>query len=270
VVENFAAGVLDKLGLGPAAQRALRPGIISVSMPAFGNGGPLSGIRAYGSTVEQASGLPFVNGEAHWPPSNQHVAYGDPVAGLYAAGAVLAGLARRDRQGGAYIDLSQVACLFQLGADAIIAAQIGPKPLPRTGHRRQRLALCAVVKTRDGWLTVAADNVAQAALAEVIGGSDEATLAAWAAGQDADAATAALQAAGVPTAPVRPSDGLTRDPQLRASGFWEEMERAFVGRHPMCASPFRFDGKRPALVRPAPTLGEHTADVLAELARTAG
>src|SRR6185503_5727169 len=87
VVENFAAGVLEKLGLGIRSQKALRPGVISVSMPAFGNVGPLAGLRAYGSTVEQASGMPFVNGEAHWVPAQQHVAFGDPIAGLYAAAA---------------------------------------------------------------------------------------------------------------------------------------------------------------------------------------
>lgn len=117
VIENYAAGVMDKLGLGPAVQRALKPGIISVTMPAFGASGPLSGLRAYGSTVEQACGLPFANGEAHWPPCLEHVAFGDPVAGLYAASAALTALAGRERLGGADIDLAQVACLFQLGAD---------------------------------------------------------------------------------------------------------------------------------------------------------
>ena len=261
VVENFAAGVLEKLGLGPAAQRALRPGIITVSMPAFGNGGPLSGIRAYGSTVEQASGLPFVNGEAHWPPCNQHVAFGDPVAGLYGASAVLAALAGRDRLGGAYVDLAQVACLFQLGADAILAAQAGP--LPRTGHRRRRLALCTVVAARDGGLAGAADEAALEQVRALLGA--DAALAAWAVGRTAIEAAQALQGLGAPAAPVLAGDGLTHDPQLNAAGFWGEMDRAFVGRHHMCQSPYRFDGARPALVRAAPTLGEHTDEVLAEL-----
>ena len=83
VVENFAAGIMEKLGLGPAVRRALNPGLIAISMPAFGNDGPLSGIRAYGSTVEQACGLPFANGHDHWPPCLQHVAFGDPLAGLF-------------------------------------------------------------------------------------------------------------------------------------------------------------------------------------------
>ena len=268
VVENYAAGVLAKLGLSPAVQRELRPGIISVSMPAFGNGGPLSGIRAYGSTVEQASGMPFVNGEGHWPPAQQHIAFGDPVAGLFAASAVLAALAARDRLGGAEIDLSQVACLFQLGADAIIAEQVLDGPVPRTGHARARLPICAVLPAARGdtWVLVApSDQAALDRLDAMVGGASPEALAAWIAARDASAAAKELQAGGVAAVAVAPTHSLCGDPQLAAVRFWCELDRAHVGRHLNGAPPFRFDGRRPALRRPAPTLGEHTAEVLAEI-----
>jgi crotonobetainyl-CoA:carnitine CoA-transferase CaiB-like acyl-CoA transferase len=266
VIENYAAGVLAKLGLSPAVQRALRPGIVSVSMPAFGNGGPLSGLRAYGSTVEQASGMPFVNGEAHWPPAQQHIAFGDPVAGLFAASAVLAALAARDRLGGAEIDLAQVACLFQLGADAIIAEQVMGAPVPRSGSARTRLPFCAVLPAagEEAWVAVAAQD--QARLNAVVGGSGPAAVAAWVAARPAGQAAAELQAAGVAAAPIKPSHVLCDDPQLNAAGYWCEMDRAFVGLHLNPAPPFRYDGRRPALRCAAPTLGQHTTEVLAELA----
>ena len=290
VVENFAAGVLAKLGLGPEICRALRPGLITVSMPAFGNGGPLSGLRAYGSTVEQASGLPFVNGEADWPPCLQHVAYGDPVAGLYAAAAVLAAIAGRPRLGGADIDLAQVACLFEVGADAIIADQVAG-PVKRTGHRRARAAPVAVVRAEalDSWLAVVVDGAAAwRGLCLALGPNDwaedhdlatlsgrarqapmiEAALTTWASRWPAAAAAARLQELGVPAAPVQPTHILTLDPQLAAVGFWPELERRYVGRHQVPAAPFSYDGLRPALDRPAPTLGEHTAEVMAELSAT--
>ena len=265
VIENYAAGVLAKLGLSPAVQRELRRGIISVSMPAFGNGGPLSGLRAYGSTVEQASGMPFVNGEAHWPPAQQHIAFGDPVAGLFAASAVLAALAARDRLGGAEIDLAQVACLFQLGADAIIAEQVMGAPVPRTGSARARLPFCAVLPAagEEAWVAVAAQD--QARLDVVVGGSGPGTVAAWVAARPAGQAAAELQAGGVAAAPITPSQVLCDDPQLNAAGYWCEMDRAFVGLHLNPAPPFHYDGRRPTLRRVAPTLGEHTAEVLAEL-----
>lgn len=269
VVENYAAGVLAKLGLGPDVQRALHPGIISVSMPAFGNGGPLSGLRAYGSTVEQASGMPFLNGAAHWPPAQQHIAFGDPIAGLYAASAVLAALKARDRLGGAHIDLAQVACLFQLAADGIIAEQVIGGAAPRTGLARERLSFTALVPAAgpDAWLLVTArDAAARENLHGVIGGQGEHALARWAATREAAEAAAFLQAKGVTAAQVNAPHNLCDDPQLLASGFWAQMQRAYVGAHLTGEAPFRFDHARPPLRRTAPVLGEHTAEVMAGLA----
>jgi crotonobetainyl-CoA:carnitine CoA-transferase CaiB-like acyl-CoA transferase len=283
VVENYAAGVMDKLGVGQGVQRELSPDVISVSMPAFGAGGPLSNIRAYGSTVEQACGLPFVNGEAHWPPANQHVAYGDPLAGLYGAAAALACLYGRGRLGGADVDLSQVAGLFQYGADATIAWGLAGGPVARTGARRPRAAPVCVVPGAepDAWLAVAVDgDAAWRGLCEVLGRIDadltldqrqadapaiEAAVAAWAAGLEPADAAQRLQAAGVPAAPVQRTHTLTWDPQLEAAGFWPLMERAYVGEHRVAAAPFAYDGVRPALRFPAPTLGEHTPEILAAL-----
>ena len=283
VVENYAAGVMDKLGLGQDVQRRLSPGVISVSMPAFGAAGPLSGIRAYGSTVEQACGLPFVNGEAHWPPCNQHVAYGDPLAGLFGAAAALSSLYGRGRLGGADVDLSQVSGLFQYGADAIIAWGLAERPVARTGNRRPRAApVCVVAGAEpDAWLAVAVDgDAAWRGLCGVLGRGDpeltleqrqadagaiEAAIAAWAATLGAIVAAARLQAAGVPAAPVQRTHMLTWDPQLEAAGFWPLMQRAYVGEHRVAAAPFAYDGVRPALRFPAPTLGEHTSEVLATL-----
>jgi crotonobetainyl-CoA:carnitine CoA-transferase CaiB-like acyl-CoA transferase len=192
------------------------------------------------------------------------VAFGDPVAGLYAASAVLTALAGRERLGGADIDLAQVACLFQLGADSIVAAQV-LRELPRTGHRRARLALCTVVAVRDGWLAVAAEAFALTRLALVAGGAGEAALRDWAAPFTGAQAAARLQAAGVAAAPVQGTHHLTDDPQLSSNGYWVELERAVIGRHLVPATPFKFDGVRPSLRRPAPTLGQHTDEVLAEL-----
>ena len=274
VVESFAAGVLDKLGLGHAVQRELRPGVISLSMPAFGGGGPLSAVRAYGSTVEQASGLPFVNGEASWDPCLQHVAIGDPVAGVFAAAAVLTALAGRGTLGGSDIDLAQVQCLFQLGADAVIEEQVTGSPVPRTGSQRARheVSCTRAGGGDDEWLVVVTpDDAARVALREVVlppgaASADlDAELATWAAGRTADEGASALQSAGVPAAPVRPASSLGRDPQLVGSGFWQTLERRHVGRHTLGAPAFRLDGERPAPRRPAPTLGQHTEEVLAEL-----
>ncbi len=278
VIENLGPGVMDRLGLGPADQRRLNPAIISIFMPPFGKNGPLAGVRAYGSTVEQGSGMPFVNGHSHWAPCLQHVAYGDPVAGLYAAAAALAALRARPRMGGADIELCQVECLFQLAADAIIGEQIAGAT-PRNGSRRPTAAPCCVVESAEpeAWLAIAVDSEAGwKGLCGVTGidpATDrhteedlvEAALADWARTHTPVIGAALLQAKGVAAAPVLPAHALSLDPHLEHHGYFLTQHRRYVENHLQPASPFRFDGDRPALRRPAPTLGEHTAEVIAEV-----
>jgi crotonobetainyl-CoA:carnitine CoA-transferase CaiB-like acyl-CoA transferase len=288
VLENQGPGVMEKLGLGPPALRRLNPAVVSVIMPPFGASGPLAGLRAYGSTVEQASGMPFVNGREAWDPCMQHVAYGDPVAGLYAAAATIVGLYGRERLGGGAIEVCQVECLFQLAADAIIAETKAGARRPRTGSRRADMAPCCVVPALgpEAWLAVAVDSdPAWLALARVIERSDlaadralatlagrkvqedelEGALAAWARDKDPRVAGAALQAAGVAASAVIPTHELFADPQLQDCGYWALQFRRYVDDHFTPQAPFRYDGERPPVVRPAPTLGEHTAEVLGEL-----
>ena len=280
VVENFATGVLAKLGLSSDRLRTLQPDLISMSMGAFGAKGRWSGFRAYGSTVEQASGIPTINGTAGMPPALQHIAYGDPVAGLYAASAVLVALAARGQSGGCDIDLSQVETLFQLSADAIIARQVTGAPLPRSGSRRPQIAPCGCFAAAgaDNWVAIACnDDASWQALCKVLGRDDWANMAgfatplgrnahageigsaisAWISEKQAPYAVALLQSAGVPAAPVQPVEALVSDPELHSQGYWVELERAHLGRHLSGAAPFRFDGVRPCAARPAPLLGEH-------------
>jgi crotonobetainyl-CoA:carnitine CoA-transferase CaiB-like acyl-CoA transferase len=288
VLENQGPGVMDKLGFGPADLRRMNPAVVSVTMPPFGRSGPLAGLRAYGSTVEQASGMPFVNGREDWDPCQQHVAYGDPVAGLYAAAAAMVGLYGRERLGAGQIEVCQVECLFQLAADAIIAETGAGARRPRTGSRRADMAPCCVVAAsgHEAWLAVAVDgDDAWRALARAIERPDlaadirldtlagrkaredeiEAAIAAWAAGRDPREAGAVLRRAGVAASAVIPTHELFADPQLQDCGYWGLQYRRYVEDHFTPQAPFRYDGERPPLVRPAPTLGEHTEEVLAEL-----
>jgi len=289
VIDNQGPGVMEKLGLAAPDQRRLNPAVISIAMPPFGRGGPLSGLRAYGSTVEQASGMPFVNGRAEWPPTQQHVAYGDPVAGLYAAAAALVGLYGRERLGGADIELCQVECLFQVGSAGLIAEHAAQAPYPRSGNRRPEMAPSCVVAGAGGpdvWLALAIDSdAAWRALAAAIGRPDladdpalaslagrkaredeiEAAIAAWAAAHDPRTAAEQLQAAGVAASAVIPTHELFPDPHLQDCGYWALQFRAYIDDHFTPEAPFRYDGARPPVVRPAPTIGEHTEEVLAEL-----
>jgi len=277
------------MGLGPEALMKLHPGLIYCEMSAFGAVGPYNFFRAYGMTAEKASSLPFANGQEDWPPCMQNLATGDPTTGIFGAAVALMALHARDEVGGSYIDMAQAQCVFQFGADLLLTRQITGKPLPRTGSRRPTVAPCCVVPAKDDdtWLAVAVDNdAAWKSLAEILGKPEwaddpalatladrnaradaiEAVIADWAKPREVRAATDLLQAAGIAAAPVLPGHELLNDPQLVASGYWQYMDRQYVGKHLHGVAPFTLDGKRPALRTPAPLLGEHTEEILKELA----
>ena len=157
VVENFSGGVLPRLGLGYDVFKAIKENIILLSMPAFGSTGPWRDFRAYGSTVEQSSGLPHLNGLPEDPPTMHHVAYGDAVGGLNGAAALLVALRHQARTGeGQFVDLSQVEALFPLAAHGIMhfaATQTAP---PRHGNQSLEAAPHGVYRCAgdDNWIVV--------------------------------------------------------------------------------------------------------------------
>ena len=285
LIENFAPGVLDRLGLSASVLAEVAPQLVYVSMGAFGNAGPWSGFRAYGSTTEQASGFPTLNGEAHWPPSMQHGAFGDPIAGIYAAIASLVGLHGQRASGGARMDLSQVECLFQLGADGLVAQSATGITPQRTGSRNPTSAWRGVVRCADDQTWVAIDIIDNATLAQRLGTvgvqwpakemvddqaalSDSqitAALGAWAGQLSPSQACEALQRAGIAAGEVVAPHALLEDAHLRATGFWLSAQRRYVGTHVLPKAPYEIDGQALSIHCPAPTLGERNAEVLSQV-----
>lgn len=270
MIENFATGVIDKLGFAHDRAQEMAPGIVTVSMALFGAQGPHAGYRGYGSTTEQASGLGFINGAAEWPPVQSHVGLGDPIAGLYSAFAALVGIWAQPAQGGVYFDLSQIEALFQLSASAIIAEQVTGRPVPRDAACRPGSRLTRVVAAAgdDEWLLV--DCLTEAhleTLSDKLGspGDVEQALGNWAATRDSAGAAAELQAAGIPAGQVTAPHQLVGDPQLAATGFWQWSERRYTGRHLLANAPYRLDGQRPAIDRVAPVMGQDDDELLPPL-----
>ena len=283
VVENYSAGVLPKLGLDYPVLAQVNPELVMISMPAFGTDGPWSGYRAYGSTVEQASGLPHLFGTPEGPPTMMHVALGDPIGGMNGAAALLTALRARKRTGrGQYLDLSQSQSLFPLGIQGVLAQSVTGQAPPRRGNRSPRHAPRGVFPCagEDEWITIEVQSEAQwkafqaySGIAEFGGIADrlarveelERAVADFTSGEVAELLCAGLQAAGVPAAQVSSSLELASDPHLAARGFWKLMERDVVGTLPHPAAPYRVGDAPFDIDRPAPTLGEHNREVLTEL-----
>ena len=286
VVENYSGDVLPKLGLDYETFKSVRENIILMSMPAFGSTGPWAKFRAYGSTVEQASGLPHLNGDEHHPPAMQHVAYGDAVGGLNGAAALLTALRYQARTGeGQFVDLSQVEALFPLAIHGVLHYAVTGENPPRTGNRSPHHSPHGVYpcKGEEQWLLIQVfDEVQWQALRQLVGESlagftslkDRLTrreeldrlLSAWTSSQEAEALMIRLQAAGVPAAAALRARQLLDDPHLSQRGFWQWLDRPVVGRQPNPSAPYCVDGRRIPVHTPAPTLGQHNAEVLGGIA----
>ena len=285
VVENFSAGVLPKFGLDYAALKAVNPALVMVSMPAFGAAGPWKPFRAYGSTVEHASGLPHLNGSAGDPPTMHHVAYGDPVAGLNGAAALLTALRHQARTGeGQFVDLSQVECLLPLAVHGILAQSATGSPPPRMGNDSRWHAPHGVYPCAgdDAWIAIQVFDEAQWRALQIEAGAPladfgdlqdrlqrrealNAALAVWTGELDARALMTRLQAAGVPAAAVSDARALFEDPHLQARGYWQWLQRPVVGLQPNPSAAYREAGRPYRIRTPSPTLGQHNEAVLGGL-----
>ena len=133
VIENFRHGSLARLGYSYEELRRLRPDLVYVSMPAFGNTGPWKSYLAYGIGQEQLSGMAHITGYRGEGPMKSGINHGDPVTGSHAAGAILVALRHRRSTGrGMFIDVSQ-----QESAVALIGAQLLGYPDDRRGAREK-------------------------------------------------------------------------------------------------------------------------------------
>jgi crotonobetainyl-CoA:carnitine CoA-transferase CaiB-like acyl-CoA transferase len=173
VIENYSAEVLRKFGLDYAELIKVNPSLVMVSMAAFGATGPWRETRAYGSTLEQGSGLPSVGGRTQDPPMMNHLAYGDAVGGLNACAAMLIALLHRRETGeGQFIDLSQVQCMLPFTAAWAIEQSANGKVAPRAGNRHPSFVPHGVFPSAgtDKWVSIAVtDDAMWPALARLIG-----------------------------------------------------------------------------------------------------
>ena len=295
VVENYAHDVLPKLGLDYENLSRIKPDLVMVSMPAFGSSTVWADVRAYGSTLEQASGLPSVTGLETWPPTMNHIAFGDPIGGLNAAAALLAALLHRKRTGqGQFVDLSQVECMFPQVAPWVIEQSINGKVGPRLGNRHPVFTPhgCFRCAGADEWIVIAVtDDEAWRALCRVMGRGDldadpalataagrraaeerlEAEIGAWTRGRTPDEAMRVLQAAGVPAGVARGfAEMVLSEPHLAARGYWQAVDRPFLGPHHQPSAAFREDGRAYPVRSPAPTLGHSTREVLSRILGLSG
>lgn len=287
VIENQASGVMAKLGLGEDVVRASNPRAVMVSMSAFGTGNAWSETRAYGSTLEQGAGVPCFTGQPQDPPTMAHLAYGDPIGGLFGCAAALTALFHRANRGsGQYANVSMVEAMLQFTAPSLLAYQRDPSCSLRWGNRHPVFAPHGIFAARgqDQWLAVSVqDDAAFLALARLLEqpqwlndttlrtasgrrercASLERAIAAWAADRDADEAAGHLQQAGIAAAPLLKAQALPDLEHFAQTGFYIDLVREVSGPQRQLGLAIVQQGQRLGNRSPAPLLGEHSQTVLA-------
>jgi benzylsuccinate CoA-transferase BbsF subunit len=289
VVENFAAGVMDRMGLGYDVLRTLRPDVIMIALSGYGAAGPDHDKVSYGPAQVPLSGFSSVTGYRDHPPMHVGISYGDPTGGLQGAVAVLAALLHRARTGcGQYIDLSQWETTMAVLPEAIVEYTMNGVAPPRDGNRDPHMAPHGVFRAAgdDRWLALAIeDDAAWQRFARTIGqpaladdprfttlaarkqheDALEDVVTAWTAAHDAGAAAETLQAAGIPAFVAATNRDLAEDTHLAARGFPVTLEHPEVGTRMHLGIPWHMSESDCRVRRAAPCLGQDTEQVLRDV-----
>ncbi|MEW6299485.1 MAG: CoA transferase [Thermodesulfobacteriota bacterium] len=289
VIENFAAGVMEKMGLGYEALRAVKPDIIMASLSGYGATGPEKDYVSYGPPQVALSGMSSLTGYPGGPPMQAGFSYGDPNGGVHGTFAILCALIHRTKTGeGQYIDLSQrEACAMLLPEGLMDFVMNGTQP-PRMGNRDPYMAPHGVFRCRgeDRWVSIAVRNEEEwgrfcAAMGrkELAADPRFSTLAArkeneealeqivirWTQERSAEEVTQSLQQAGVPVYPSLDGRDMLANPHVAARGFFVELEHPEVGIRRHLGLPWKMSRTPCAVRRPAPCLGQDTEYVLGEV-----
>lgn len=289
LVENFAPGVLDRLGVGAARLHEANPRLIYASGSGFGLSGPYRDYPAMDLTVQAIAGVIDTTGYPDQPPVKAGPAMCDFLAGVHLFGAVSAALFERERTGkGRSIEVSMMESVYATLASSL-GLFYGSKggAAPRTGNRHTGMSLSPynVYPSSDGYIAIITNNETHwRNLVDALGrpelGQDIRffTVADRCANMDAvDAEIAALTrtrtktdlfdlliARRVPCAPVRTLVEVVNDPHLHERGSLRRIDHPEYGPIVVPASPLRFEGTEPQPYRPSARLGADTRAILAE------
>jgi crotonobetainyl-CoA:carnitine CoA-transferase CaiB-like acyl-CoA transferase len=287
VTENFAAGVLARLGFSYDDLVAVRPDIIYVSNTGFGASGPYRPFKTWGPIVQAVSGLTFMSGKPDQPPAGWGYSYMDHTGAYIMAIAILAALRHRQRTGeGQWVDLSCTEAGVTLHGPTILDWSVNGRPARRPGmpdSNRGRSPLMVPhniypAAGDDCWVAIACrDDRDWAALTRVTGltcGEDpdlgtvagraareeelDAAISEWTMSLDPFDAAARLLAVGVPAAAVtRPSERIDEDPNVADWGLWPEVDHPTMGRVRVDGLPVHLSETDWKLDTGAPLLGQH-------------
>jgi len=286
LTENYRKGTMEKLGMGYAALKALNPRLIYCSISGYGRTGPYADKGGYDLIAQGMSGLMSITGEPGRAPAKSGAPVCDINAGLLAALGVVSAYIHRLKTGeGQLVDTS----LFEAGIQqtywqSAIYFATGEVPGPG-GSAHHLSAPYQAFRAADGWLTIGGANQANwERLVRVLGAPEwlaeprfrtnadrMANLEALVAVMQARLKTRSvgewvglLEAEGVPCGPINSVADMAADPQALARGMVVELDHPRAGATRALGLPIKLSASPGKVARPAPLLGQHTREVLAE------
>jgi crotonobetainyl-CoA:carnitine CoA-transferase CaiB-like acyl-CoA transferase len=288
LLENFVPGTLDRLGFSYETCRALKPNLIYCSISGFGQIGPERERAAYDQVVQGLGGIMSITGEVGGPPMRVGIAIADIMAGMFAAYAVQVALYHRERTGvGQMIDTSlldgqlammtyQAGRYFAIGEAPHSSGNQHPTIVPYGVYRASDAYFNLAVGTEDLWrrFCVALELEPLRADPRFATNRDRlahrdqlnALLEPLFAARTIDEIQALMDQASVPCGAVRDLHGVFTDPQVAALGLIESLEHPTAGAIKLVGPPYRLSETPPSVRLPPPLLGQHTDEVLRELA----
>jgi crotonobetainyl-CoA:carnitine CoA-transferase CaiB-like acyl-CoA transferase len=292
LIENFKVGGLAKFDLDYKSLLPENPRLIYCSVTGFGQDGPYAKRAGYDLMAQGMGGMMGITGYADGPPTRAGVAISDIFTGCYAVIGILAALAERERTGkGAYIDTALVDSTVGVLANQALNYLVSGNIPGRIGNTHPNIVPYQEFPVADGHVIVATGNDNQyMKFCNVLGAPelaqdpayknnvdrlvkrDElvAKLAALTKKIKRDDLLAKLEAQGVPAGPINNLEQVFNDAQVTYRGMQLSLPSADAknGNIPGVRTPVVMDGWKAAAERPAPLLGQHTAEILREIGET--
>ena len=283
LLENFAPGVMDRLGVGWSVLREINPRLIYASGSGYGLSGPDRDNLAMDLTIQAVSGLIAATGFADGPPVKAGPAVVDFLSGIHLYAAVVTALFERAQTGkGRLVEVAMQEAAYATLTSSLEAYWQSGKVPPRTGNASHGRVPINVYPTNDGYIAM---NLAVEehwhSLLKAMGrenlrddprfnspaarlahrGETDALIAAWTQTLGKMEIFAVAKRHRIPLAPVRDVNEVMHDPGMHERGFLAEIEHDEIGRVTVPTSPLRFHGADPVPLVPSPKLGQHNAEI---------
>lgn len=285
LLENFAPGTLDSLGVGYDVLRTVNPRLVYATGTGFGISGPDRDNLAMDFTIQAASGIMSVTGDPDGPPMKAGPALVDFMGGIHLYAAVMTALLQRTGTGeGQLVEVAMQEVVYPtLASSYDYHLRTGQAP-PRAGNRQAGLASAPynAFQTRDGWVAIHVLTEAHwQNLLRAMGRTDllddprfasnpartanmaatEALVTAWTLGLSRQEVVAAAKRHRIPAAPVRNAVEVMNDPHMHQRGMLERIDHPALGPIIVPNSPLRLHGADRVVPVPSPSLGQHNQEV---------